>query len=283
MLFTCDLDETLIYGARFLQDENCLTKTKVRLIETKDGREISYMTEEAISRLKALSKKILFVPVTTRTIEQYKRITLFQKEIFPRYAIVSNGGTLLIGGKVDETWEALVKEKVRKNCLSYEEVLLKFKEIYSADWVVSQRRADDLFYYFIVRQDCLPKEKLDSFMDWLKENHWNAYLQRRKLYFIPSVINKGEAVEYLCDHISPDFITAAGDSLMDLPMLQKADYSITPLQGELGRLYQDEDKESKIKITSDTGILAAEEILKYIEDLNIALEKNWHQVAEETV
>ncbi|AKL96737.1 hypothetical protein CACET_c32930 [Clostridium aceticum] len=273
MLFASDLDETLIYSGRFLQ-EDCLKTSEIRLIETKDGKAIAYMTEAAIKTLKSLSQKVIFVPVTTRSIEQYQRITLFQKEIPPQYAIVSNGGNLLIDGSVDEGWNTLIREKVKKHCLPLKEILVKFREIHPEDWVTSQKMADDLFCYAIVDQDRLPQEELCRFIEWLKENHWEGYLQRRKLYFVPKVVNKKDAIEYLINHIDTDFTVAAGDSLMDVGMLKQADYSITPLHGEIARLYQkDIDKEEKIQVTSATGILASEEILKNIENLIACFQK----------
>lgn len=51
-----------------------------------------------------------FIPVTTRTIEQFQRITLFQNEIIPEYAITSNGGNILHNGKQDVTWNKEIKK-----------------------------------------------------------------------------------------------------------------------------------------------------------------------------
>ena len=68
-------------------------------VEVYNGKEISFMTEKAIALLRELSEEMMFVPVTTRTVEQYNRVSLFREEIRPTYAITSNGGSSAKGWK----------------------------------------------------------------------------------------------------------------------------------------------------------------------------------------
>ena len=63
-----DLDNTLIYSCR-----HDIGEEKV-CVELYEGREVSFMTKRSLSLLKEVQKKALFVPVTTRTAEQYRRI-----------------------------------------------------------------------------------------------------------------------------------------------------------------------------------------------------------------
>ena len=58
--------------------------------------------------LKSVNDKVVFVPATTRTVEQYGRIDLGIGNI--EYALVCNGGVLLVNGKEDEAW---YRESVR--------------------------------------------------------------------------------------------------------------------------------------------------------------------------
>ena len=48
------------------------------------------MTRNSIEMLKAINRKIIFVPITTRTKEQYARINMDIGEF--TYALVCNGG-----------------------------------------------------------------------------------------------------------------------------------------------------------------------------------------------
>ena len=65
----------------------------------------------AIAIADEIKKRFLIVPTTTRTREQYERIFLGIGLI--KYALVCNGGVLLVDGKVDEEWY-----KVSKNLIS---------------------------------------------------------------------------------------------------------------------------------------------------------------------
>ena len=65
-------------------------------------KQISFITRKTYSLLKKLNKDILIVPTSTRTIEQYNRINLNIGKI--KYALVCNGGILLVNGVKDEKW-----------------------------------------------------------------------------------------------------------------------------------------------------------------------------------
>ena len=78
MMFASDLDGTLIYSKRRFGEETL--NVSVRNVEVYNGREISFMTEKAIALLRELSDEMMFVPVTTRTVEQYNRSRYFMKK-----------------------------------------------------------------------------------------------------------------------------------------------------------------------------------------------------------
>lgn len=261
MIFASDLDQTLIYSKKFIFDPLTGRMYPVRLIETNGTEEISYMTETAINRLKELSNKVVFVPVTTRTIEQYKRIQIFGNEIVPKYAVVSNGGNIVIDGTIDEDWKNSIKDMLSFECLSSSEILQEFCKISNDNWVLSQRTADDLFLYFITDQTVIPHNELDCFRKWAITNGWSVSLQGRKLYFVPNCINKWTAVSYVRELAGASKICAAGDSLLDLCMLEKADFAITPMHSELARTIA---KDRKIHVTELSGVFAADEILESI-------------------
>ena len=94
--FHTDLDNTLIYS--YKHDIG----PQKRNVELYQGREISYITEETYHLLQLVKNEMLIVPTTTRTLEQYQRIDLGIGP-FP-YALVCNGGVLLVNGVPDEAW-----------------------------------------------------------------------------------------------------------------------------------------------------------------------------------
>lgn len=265
MLFASDLDRTLIYSKRFL--DKC--KKKPILVETKDGKEISYMTKVSINILKKIAERVLFVPVTTRTVEQYKRISFLKNIIVPKYAIVSNGGNILINGKIDSHWSEIISLKIKSECISSKKVLELFDEIKNNEWVYKEKQADNLFYYFIIDKDNIPSDEINDFKKWLLKYGWNISIQGRKLYLVPNFINKLSALNYIKNKTQKKKVIASGDSLLDLSMLEYADIAFCPSHGEIYNWY----KEGFLKVpkhiifTDNQGMSAAEEILKKVEML----------------
>lgn len=104
-ILNIDMDNTLIYSYK-----HDIGREKIN-VELYNGREISYITKRTFELLNEIKKRFLIVPTTTRTREQYERIFLGIGLI--KYALVCNGGVLLVDGKVDEEWY-----KVSKNLIS---------------------------------------------------------------------------------------------------------------------------------------------------------------------
>ena len=260
MLFASDLDQTLIYSKRFIPKGESV---EIHAVESKKLKPMSYMTKVAIESLKQLTCEVMFIPVTTRTIEQYKRIFLLTEDIKPKYAIVSNGGNLLVRGQVDTLWKNILDKKLREECLGMEEVHQRFQEIHSDEWVIDHRKADGMFSYCIVDRSKVPFDEIEDFKEWLNENNWSVSLQGRKLYFVPQCICKGAAISHIKEREGYQTMAAAGDSLLDLPMLEMADYALCPPHGELNRFITGGGQvQGEIQITKKEGIFASEEIIE---------------------
>ena len=90
VVFNVDMDNTLIYSYKhdIGYEKYCA--------EIYQEREISFMTHKTCKLLTELAGKVMIVPTTTRTREQYERIDLGIGKI--PYALVCNGGVL------SETW-----------------------------------------------------------------------------------------------------------------------------------------------------------------------------------
>lgn len=265
MIFASDLDQTLIYSRKSFR--SAMNECNIQLIETFAGRDITFMTHRAIKLLKEIASKALFVPVTTRTMEQYQRISLFQKDIVPEFAVTSNGGVIIRNGDIDESWSKVVHSKLA-NCMAKEEIFEKFQEIYHQEWVVDKKIVDDLFCRVVVVQDKIPNDELQSFYHWLEAQQWTYSLQGRKLFFVPQSLNKWAAVEYIKQIANEGVVIAAGDSLLDLCMLENADYAFAPLHGELHKR-----KVKRVIETNEEGLLASEEILLSV--LHMISEKSY--------
>ena len=56
-------------------------------------------------------------------------------------------------------------------------------------------------------------------------------LSGRKLYFFPPGLSKGDALVRLRERFAPARVLCAGDSGIDVPMLEQADVAIVPKRG----------------------------------------------------
>lgn len=266
MIFASDLDQTLIYSPKSFRLLPGEPMPPVSSIEIYEGRKISFMTDSAIVRLQRIASHSIFVPVTTRTIDQYQRISLFHEKVIPSHGVVSNGGNIIVDGVVDHTWRLKIAMDMVQLCLCAEDMLASFNELCHESWAGPVRMADGLFYYCTVERDKVPLTEIESFATWAGQQQWNVSLQGRKLYIVPQVVNKGAAVAYIRDFLQEKLVVAAGDSLLDLCMLEQADYAIAPAHGELWDRYSRGTLPIKdIKFTKQAGILATNDILDYVD------------------
>lgn len=264
MLFASDLDQTLIYSPQSFRLDGQEPIPALQLVEVYEGRGISFITDTARQKLAELIKAVMFAPVTTRTIAQYQRITLFQEHIRPQFAVVSNGGNILVDGCVDMEWNRRIQAAMKERCLEREVVLRRFAEIWHSSWCSVEKTADDLFSYYLVDRTQLPAEALRDFTLWAELGGWQVSLQGRKLYLVPGVVNKKAALQHILGLLEEPVLAAAGDSLLDLCMLEQADYAFAPRHGEIWEQHAAGQQITAIQFTAKQGIMASEEILEQV-------------------
>ena len=99
-----------------------------------------------------------------------------------------------------------------------------------------------------------------EFDEYLKRVGWTRYSQGRKIYFIPDVLTKRNALVYLMEKEDIDKSIVSGDSLLDLSMLEVASQGMIPIHGDLVELLNNEIKK-RMFITKNEGFKATEEFL----------------------
>lgn len=255
MLFASDLDRTLIYSERFTTEHS----GPLRIVE--QGVVTSYMTERAAKQVQFIAAQILFVPCTTRTIEQYQRIHFLRNEVTFKYAVTSNGGNLLVDGVVDQNYRQKINKEVRQNCLPAADLIKEFKKIATDDWLERIKMADQLFFYCLIDRAKIPFDELRCFDNWAEKQNWQISTQGRKLYLVPKAVNKWVAIKEILDRTKESAVFAAGDSILDLPLLKGASHSFCPQHGELYDRYGQAPDKMALRFTNSSGITAAEEIL----------------------
>ncbi|MEK3899624.1 HAD family hydrolase [Paenibacillus sp. FSL R7-0179] len=262
MIYASDLDRTLIYSLSAIgvpEDTPGLVPAEVV-----DGRTVSYISQQALATLKELAAKIVFMPVTTRTIAQYRRINLFQETVIPDYAITSNGGNILVNGVVDNDWRTAVGRAVERGSAAAEEAERIVRAVVREEWIISRRYCDELFYTFVVHRDSLPLEEIARMAQRLGELGWRVSLQGRKLYIVPEAVNKSDAILHVRRTVHSEPMVASGDSLLDKSLLAAADYAIAPCHGEIFAEQQAGLVHLEYPFTERQGVFAADEIMQYV-------------------
>jgi hypothetical protein len=254
-LLAADLDRTLIYSkkARALGTDDQTT----RCVEVHDGKQVSFVTSRAAGLIAELAGAHTLVPVTTRVPEQYGRVRLPGPP--PDFAIVSNGGRLLIDGSSDRDWTRRVARELA-GTFPLEQVWDQLGHVCHPEFTVKLRNADGLFCYAVVHRNRLPAGFVEDVSSWAAERGWRVSLQGSKLYFVPERLTKSAAVAEVARRAELDLVLAAGDSLLDVDLLLHADRGIHPRHGEL----HDRGWSAPcVETTAASGIVAGEQIAEW--------------------
>lgn len=249
MVFHSDLDNTLIYSYK-----HDIGKEKT-CVEIYQEREISFMTKKSFELLKEVREKVCFVPTTTRTQEQYHRIDLGIGT--PEYALVCNGGVLLVNGKEDTRW--------------YEESLQMAadcqKELKKAEnWLETDENRDfeirNIRNLFVFTKSRKPDISMKQLQEILNLSLVDVFCNGVKVYIVPKKLSKGTALKRFRQRKAAECVIAAGDSAFDIPMLREADIAIMPQQ--LADICPKRNGQKERKICAYENTIFSDDILTYI-------------------
>lgn len=210
-----DIDNTLIYSHRHV-----MTAPK-RVAEVLNGKAQSFISQQTYSFF--VSKRGLqTVPVTTRTMLQFRRLEKLITDLGCEYSLICNGAVLLHNMLPDRRW--------------YEETLTladsELPEIAKAEnWLMtkcgeaSTHSADGLFVYAKSPDSKGLASALRLFVDTDKVD---VMFDHSKTYCIPKSLNKGTAIKRFSQRFHVAASIAAGDSDFDIAMLNQANIAIAP-------------------------------------------------------
>ncbi|MDO4719454.1 MAG: hypothetical protein Q4A78_02220 [Peptostreptococcaceae bacterium] len=253
VVFHTDLDKTLIYShrAEIGEDKFC--------VELYQGREVSFMTDRTRSLLGRIADRegVLIVPTTTRSVEQYERISL---PIAPEYALVCNGGVLLRRGVRDESWY----EDSLRRILPAKREMEKAKRLMEKDpsRKFELRLVDGIFLF---TKSSEPKNMAMRLSKELNLQKVRVFTNREKVYVLPQSLDKGEAAKRFRLLLRRRYpkesfcFVGAGDSPFDIPMLEESDIAFAP-----SRLAQEGRLSEKIRLFSEERIFS-EALLEELE------------------
>ncbi len=259
MIIATDLDRTLIYSRGALAEFGDDPAPFIP-VEHHDGVEASWMTPAAARAFAALLEAAVVVPVTTRTPDQWRRVTLPGPPT--RYAVAANGGVLLVDGHPDPDWRAAVSDQLAR-AAPLAEIWDHAGHVCRAEWTVKLRNAEDLFCYAVLHRSRVPAGFLAETAAWADARGWRVSLQGRKLYFVPGTLTKSAAIAEIARRTGAGSVLAAGDSLLDADLLEAADRGIVARHGEL---VASGWTAPHVDVTSARGIAAGEEIVRWFTD-----------------
>ena len=265
MIFASDLDSTLIFSSRHckLVDEKKLFPVDFY------NNSCSFITKPMKDTLEHINESMLFIPATTRSPKEYKRIKYFYDVIKPKYAIVANGGIILKNGIELTAWSDIISNKI-KEIVSVRTMIKLCSFFLESDFVKSYKTCEDLFIYSIVDEDKLTNmlsndqidlDYLEILRSFCSKHDYSVSKQGRKVYIVPNCINKYDPIHYIMQLENINTFIAAGDSLLDYPMIKPSSYGIIPSHGELLFKLPVKELADNVYITKKSGIFAGEEIL----------------------
>ena len=190
----------------------CRTREAPRLlcVEVYESKPLSYLTETAAGLLaRTRPTTAVFVPTTTRTREQYRRIHLPGPA--PKFAICANGGHLLVDGVSDPDWQRAGRR---------------------AGWPTSAPRSPrcaptssppptppgcarsgsprTCSPTSSSSATLLPEGWVKELAAWAEARGWTVSLQGRKIYAVPQPLTKSAAVREVARRTGASPILAAG-------------------------------------------------------------------------
>jgi hydroxymethylpyrimidine pyrophosphatase-like HAD family hydrolase len=252
-LAAVDLDRTLIFSAASAG----VGVDGLLCVEHLDGRPLSYMSPATVDGLAALDARAQVVPVTTRTVAQYRRVRFPGR---PRsFAVAANGGEILVDGEPDPLWRKQI-DAVVSDALPVATVYERVVADADPAWLRAARVADDLFCYAVIDPATAPDDLVERWRAWAELDGWNVSRQGRKVYLMPDAVTKWSAVAEIAARTDTpaDRIVAAGDGALDRPVLERAHRAIRPRHGELEELSW---HHPTLSVSSASGVAASEEIV----------------------
>jgi hypothetical protein len=254
-LVACDLDQTLIYSRSAFRLPADAPPPDLLIVEYLDGEPLSYLTRRAASALGELAAAATFVPVTTRTLEQYRRVQL---GVPIGYAIAANGGHVIVDGAPDKDWADCVRARLASSGRPLEDIRAVAERLATGgSWVRTIRDADGFFVYLVATaRDQIPD--LSELAAQLAADGWTLSVQGRKVYLVPAALTKEAALAEVVRRAGTRGLAAAGDSLLDRGMLAAADIAVRPPHGEL---HEQGHRLPGLRVSERPGLLGGEEIV----------------------
>jgi hypothetical protein len=257
-LVATDLDRTLVYSRRSAGAPSEARRT----VEEHDGVPSAWVTAQAAHLLSALGEAAAWVPATTRTVAQFRRLRLPGAH---RWSVCAHGGVVLDDGVADAAWSSLVLRRLAR-VASVDEIgaaVARLLDLLPDGVVGPLRRAEGLFLVARIDPTRVPRGWAEELAAVTGRRGWTALVGEAKVHVLPDGLSKVAAIEEVRRRCGSDALLAAGDSRLDAELLLAADAGIRPAHGELHALGWQADH---VAVTTSSGLRAGEEIAGWLLD-----------------
>lgn len=214
LLLASDLDNTLLFSHRRRRPGDLC-------VEWLEGNPQGFMTPATRAALAALPASVRLLPVTTRSVAQYRRIR-WPEGAEPEYAITTNGGVLLGRDGPAPAWLADSQALAAPFQADLQRL---YDALPSQSWCLRRKMVDGLYLFAV----CPEGIDMDACAALFRGRQpLDVAPSGRKLYFFPPGLHKGGAVSAARRLFAPERLICAGDSPLDLSMLRLADLALVP-------------------------------------------------------
>lgn len=238
-----DLDDTLFQTLRKIEAWQMPQTNLTVATVNKIGEPLSYFTPKQAAFFNWLSHTTELIPVTARDIDEIKRVKL----PFTSWQILTHGAVILDkNGQNLAGWQTVVAEKL----MPLQRIIFDLKKIIETDFAKFNLRltihsenflGQSQAVYLAIKQADKNHAILKNVADHLTKKFatimqdFYIHINANNLAILPHGVHKKWAVEYLQTHCldkdTPTF--GFGDSVEDLPFLQRLDWYGTPPRGQL--------------------------------------------------
>lgn len=228
-----DLDDTLFQTQRKNPQADRLAAVD------RDGQPLSFRCGRQEAFLDWLAKDALIVPVTGRSVDAFRRVTL----PLGAQAICSFGGVILDDdGKPDPEWHGRMVDAADRTEQAMEG-LLEAVAFAAMEQHVDVRyriiRDAGLPLYISVKHNTANSQdmaRLASVVSPVVPDGWTLHLNGNNMALLPPFLGKAAAVAFFLQRFAdggPIMTVGVGDSLTDVGFMELCDYAIAPARSQI--------------------------------------------------
>jgi hydroxymethylpyrimidine pyrophosphatase-like HAD family hydrolase len=230
IVFT-DLDDTLFQTQRKISD----TVGLVPVTLDRDGVPHSFHSQSQQRLLKWLDTATL-IPVTGRNPQAFARVQMR----FDSWAVLDHGATLLEpGGAPSHAWRERILALLEPQQIALQEAVKIADGLNSAHGFGCEIRTDlahGIPFMVVIKHPQRDTNALQAlakpWRDQTKSLGLWFFANDNNLSLIAAGVNKEQAVAWLLEHLQPDLSFGCGDSIADVPFMNKCDFVISPQQSQ---------------------------------------------------